>query len=47
MADFSIRVATIDDATLLAGIERAADQRYLETIYADLLDDEAIDRYDR
>ena len=41
-ADFAIRVATIDDAVLLAEIERAADQRYLETIYADLLDDEAI-----
>ncbi len=50
MADFTIRVATVDDASLLADIERAADQRYLDSPYRDELDgsaipDEAAQRY--
>jgi predicted N-acetyltransferase YhbS len=41
-ADFSIRVGSADDAALLAGIERAADQRYLDSPYRELLNGSAI-----
>ena len=41
MADFAIRVATLDDAALLAGIELAADQRYLDSPYRDHVTPEA------
>ncbi len=42
MRDVVIRIATVADAPLLADIERAADQRYLDTVYADRLDGSAI-----
>ena len=42
MAEYSIRVAAGDDAPLLADIERAADQRYLDSPYRDEVSGEAI-----
>jgi predicted N-acetyltransferase YhbS len=42
VADFSIRVASVDDAPLLADIERDADQRYLDSPYREQLDGSAI-----
>ena len=50
MAEFTVRLASLDDAHLLADIERAADQRYLDSPYRDLLSglaipDEAALRY--
>lgn len=43
MAEFAIRLATVDDAALLADIERAADQRYLDSPYREQLLREQLD----
>jgi N-acetylglutamate synthase-like GNAT family acetyltransferase len=50
VAEFTTRLASLDDAHLLADIQRAADQRYLDSPYRDLLSslaipDEAAQRY--